>query len=309
MSIYLITGGAGFIGSHLVAELVARGERVRVLDNFSTGRWENLTPFGPQVEIIEGDIRSYCLVREAVTGVDFVLHQAALTSIPRSISDPLTTTEVNLLGTLNVLQAIREAGVRRLVYASSSSVYGNNSTLPRRETMYPRPLSPYAISKLAAEQYCRIFWQLYGLETVCLRYFNVFGPGQDSTSPYAAVVPKFISALLHDHELTIYGDGCQSRDFTFVTNIVQANLLACLSPEAVGNVFNIACGKCYTLLDLVGKLAVIMGKEPKVHFTAPRPGSVSHSQANISRARRKLGYEPQIDLVSGLEQTVRWFKS
>ena len=308
MPLYLITGGAGFIGSNLAAELLARGERVRVLDNFSTGQRANLAPLMDQLEIVEGDVRSYHLVREAVEGVDFVLHQAALPSVPRSVRDPITTNEVNVVGTLNLLQAAREAGVQRLVYASSSSIYGTSPELPKRESMPPNPLSPYAISKLAGEQYCRVFWQLYGFETVCLRYFNVFGPRQDPTSQYSAVIPKFITALFDGRELTIHGDGRQSRDFTYIANVVQANLLACTAPEAPGGVFNVACGQRYTLLELVASLSEITGRTAQVSHTPPRPGDVPHSLADISLARTTLGYDPTVDLRAGLERTVAWFE-
>lgn len=308
MPLYLVTGGAGFIGSNIVAELVARGERVRVLDNFSTGRRENLAPYAGQIEVVEGDVRSYHIVRQAVEAVDFVLHQAALPSVPRSVRDPLTSNEVNVAGTLNVLQSARQAGVKRLVYASSSSVYGDSSELPKRETICPHPLSPYAISKLAGEQYCQVFWQLYRFETVCLRYFNVFGPRQDPTSQYAAVVPLFATALLEGRPLTIYGDGTQSRDFTFVANVVRANLLACTATEPAGRVLNVACGERYTLLELVDKLAAITGREPDVRHASPRPGDVPHSQADITQAREILGYEPAVGFGSGLEQIVHWFQ-
>lgn len=309
MHTYLITGGSGFIGSNLVAELVNRGEQVRVLDNFSTGRRDNLAPFRRQIDIIEGDVRSYHLVREAVDGVDYILHQAALPSVPRSVRDPITTNEVNVLGTLNVLQAARDAGVKRLVNASSSSIYGDSPDLPKRENMAPRPLSPYAISKLAAEQYCQSFWRLYGFETVSLRYFNVFGPRQDPTSQYSAVIPKFIAAIMAEQPLTVYGDGQQSRDFSFVANVVKANLLACTAPSAAGQVFNIACGKRFTLLNLVDKLACIIGKSPQIRYAPSRPGDVPHSLADISRAREVLGYEPVSDFEDGLRQTVVWFQS
>lgn len=308
MAQYLVTGGAGFIGSNIVTELVARGQQVRVLDNFATGQRRNLAELTKDIEVVEGDIRSYHLVREAVKGVDFILHQAALPSVPRSVRDPITSNEVNVMGTLNVLQAAREAGVKRLVFASSSSVYGANPDLPKREAMCPAPLSPYAISKLAGEQYCLAFWRLYGFETVCLRYFNVFGPRQDPTSQYSAVIPKFITALFNNQELTIHGDGSQSRDFTFIANVVQANLAACLAPAAPGGVFNIACGKRYTLLELVQNLADIAGCQPQLRFTDPRPGDVAHSLADISRATEVLGYNPGVDWREGLTQTVEWFR-
>lgn len=309
MTLYLITGGAGFIGSNLVAELVNQNEQVRVLDNFSTGRRDNLMPYRHRIEVIEGDVRSYHLVREAVDGVDFVLHQAALPSVPRSVRDPITTNEVNVLGTLNLLQAAREAGVKRLVNASSSSIYGDNPDLPKRESMPPRPLSPYAISKLAAEQYCQSFWRLYGFETVALRYFNVFGPRQDPTSQYSAVIPRFIAAIMAGQPLTVHGDGRQSRDFSFIANVVRANLLACTAPQAAGQVFNIACGQRFSLLDLVDKLAAIIGQPPQIQHGPARPGDVPHSLADIDQAKAILGYEPVVGFEAGLRQTVAWFQS
>ncbi len=308
MTLYLVTGGAGFIGSNLVAELVEQGKWVRVLDNFSTGQRRNLLPFLDKIEVIEGDIRSYHIVRQAMEGVDFVLHQAALPSVPRSVRDPITSNEVNVVGTLNVLQAAREAGVRRLVYASSSSIYGNSDTLPKQEAMCPRPLSPYAIAKLAGEQYCRAFRYLYGFETVCLRYFNVYGPRQDPTSQYAAVVPRFITALLNNEPLTVYGDGSQSRDFTFVNNVVEANLRACIAPDMGGGLFNVACGQRYTLLELIDELVAITGQEAQVRHTAARSGDVAHSQADITQAGIYLDYKPNFGLSEGLERTVAWFR-
>ena len=307
MSFYLVTGGAGFIGSNIVAHLVARGDQVRVLDNFSTGRRENLAAVAEHIEVVEGDIRSYHLVQQAVADVDYVLHQAALPSVPRSVRDPITTNEVNVLGTLNLLQAAREAGVRRLVYASSSSIYGNSDALPKHEAMSPAPVSPYAISKLAGEQYCRVFWQLYGFETVCLRYFNVFGPRQDPTSQYSAVIPRFITALLENRPLTIYGDGSQSRDFTYVANVVRCNLFACAAPQAPGQVLNVACGQRFSLLELVDHLAQITGRSPQVLHAAGRPGEVPHSLAAIDLARDVLGYQPEFDFDKGLAETVKWY--
>ncbi len=254
MATYLVTGGAGFIGSNIVKELLERGETVRVLDNFSTGKRENLDAFknSARFNLIEGDLRSFHIVRDAVKGVDFILHQGALPSVPRSINDPITSNDVNILGTLNVLEAAKEFGVHRVVYASSSSVYGNNEISPKVEEMPVQPLSPYSLSKYTGERYCQIYYQLYGLETVCLRYFNVFGPNQDPSSQYSAVIPKFIRLINEGMSPVIYGDGTQSRDFTYVTNNVSANLLACTSKSAVGQVLNIACGKSYSLLDLVG---------------------------------------------------------
>ncbi|GIV76569.1 MAG: GDP-mannose 4,6-dehydratase [Litorilinea sp.] len=309
MALYLVTGGAGFIGSHLVAALLAQGHQVRVLDNFSTGRRTNLAPYLDQIQLVEGDIRSYHVVAAAMANVDYVLHQAALPSVPRSVRDPITTNEVNVMGTLHVLHAAREAGVRRVVLASSSSVYGANPELPKQEAMCPQPRSPYAVSKLAAEQHGQLFWQLYGLETVALRYFNVFGPRQDPSSQYAAVIPRFIQALLRGEPLTVHGDGTQSRDFSFVENVVQANLLAATAPDAAGRVFNIACGQRHSLCQLIDHLAAIAGRTPRIDYTPPRPGDVPHSQADISAARRYLGYEPTVDFVEGLRRTVAWMQT
>lgn len=306
MALYLVTGGAGFIGSNIVGELVARGEQVRVLDNFSTGYLANLLPFKAQIEIMEGDIRDVTLVREAVQGVDFVLHQAALCSVPGSVSDPLTNHEVNATGTLRLLEAAREAGVKRLVYASSCAVYGDNPELPKRETMPAEPLSPYAITKLTGEQYGRVFWQLHGFETVGLRYFNVFGPRQDPASQYAAAIPRFVMLLLQGKVPIIYGDGSQSRDFVFVTDVVQANLRACAAPGVAGEVFNVAGGQRYTILELVSLLSEIIGCAFEVQHAPPRSGDVLHSQADISQARLRLGYEAQVDFASGLARTVEW---
>ncbi|RLC53628.1 MAG: LPS biosynthesis protein WbpP [Chloroflexota bacterium] len=308
MAFYLITGGAGFIGSHIVEELVRRRERVRVLDNFSTGRRENLAPFLEHVELVEGDLRDLSTVRRVAEGVDYILHQAALPSVPRSIADPLTSNDSNVTGTLHLLIAARDAGVKRVVYASSSSVYGDNPTLPKREDMSPAPKSPYAVSKLAGEYYCRVFAQAYGLETVCLRYFNVFGPRQDPASQYAAVIPKFITALLRDEPPTIYGDGHQSRDFTYVSNVVRANLLAATAPDVSGRVFNVACGERYTVLDLVAVLTEILGTHITPVHTAPRPGDVRHSLADITAAREALGYRVEVNFHEGLRRTVAWYR-
>ena len=307
MSTYLITGGGGFIGSNIVEELVRRGDTVRVLDNFSTGKRENLSPFLDSIELFEGDIRSYHIVREAVQGVDFILHQAALPSVPRSIKDPLTTNEVNVVGTLNILNAAKDEGVKRIIYASSSSIYGDLETLPKTEDMLPKPLSPYAVSKLAGEKYCQVFTRLYGLETVALRYFLVFGPRQDPTSQYSAVIPKFIAAIRNGQPPTVYGDGEQSRDFTFVDNVVQANLLACESglEELSGEIFNIACGKRITINNLIQSINRILGTDIKPVYTDPRPGDVRHSLANIGKAQQFLGYQAKVDFYEGLERLVR----
>ncbi len=306
MATFLVTGGAGFIGSHIVDELVRRGERVRVLDDFSTGKRENLASVAHRVELKGGDIRDVATVKAAMLGVDYVLHQAALPSVPRSVADPMTTNEVNVTGTLNVLMAAREANVKRVVYASSSSVYGNNPTLPKREDMSTNPLSPYAVSKLAGENYCRAFHQVYGLPMVALRYFNVFGPRQDPASQYSAVIPRFIASLLRGEPPTIYGDGTQSRDFTYVANVVQANLLACHREEAVGQVINVACGERYTLLDLCRELAELTGKTFQPTFAPPRAGDVKHSMAAIDRARQLLDYAPDVGWREGLLGTAEW---
>jgi nucleoside-diphosphate-sugar epimerase len=307
MTRYLVTGGAGFIGSHLVDALLEGGAQVRVLDNLSTGRRANLEQALTQIEFVEGDVRNGETVRRAMQNVDYVLHQAALPSVQRSITDPLTTNEVNVTGTLNVLLAAREATVKRVVMASSSSVYGDTPTLPKHEAMPAQPRSPYAVSKLAAERYCLSFYEVYGLPTVALRYFNVFGPRQDPASQYSAVIPRFITALLKGEAPTIYGDGTQSRDFTFVANVVQANLLACERDAASGKVMNIACGARYTLLDLHADLARIIGTEIEPVCEAPRPGDVKHSLAAIEVARQALGYEPSVSWAEGLQRTVAWY--
>jgi UDP-glucose 4-epimerase len=308
MSCYLVTGGAGFIGSHLTEALVQRGACVRVLDNFCTGRRENIAHLADQIELIEGDICDLEAVRHAMQGVDYVLHQAALPSVPRSIADPLTSHHVNVTGTLNVLIAAREAGIKRVVYASSSSVYGNSPVLPKREDMPLAPISPYASSKLAGESYCQAFTHAYGLETICLRYFNVFGPRQDPESQYAAVIPKFITALLRGDRPTIYGDGHQSRDFTYVTNVVHANMLACSADQAAGKVFNVAGGEQHTLLEIVTLLNRILGTALEPEFDPPRPGDVRHSLADTAQASHVLGYRPEIGLQTGLEYTAEWFR-
>ncbi|RIK46763.1 MAG: LPS biosynthesis protein WbpP [Chloroflexi bacterium] len=307
MAHYLVTGGAGFIGSNLVDALVADGHSVRVLDNLTTGRRANLAHLQGRIDFVEGDIRAYDQVLAAMQGIDYVLHQAALPSVPRSVQDPITSNAVNVDGTLHVLAAAQTAGVRRVVMASSSSVYGSNPALPKQETMCPQPKSPYAVSKLAGEQYGQVFWQVYGLETVALRYFNIFGPRQDPRSAYAAVIPRFIRAMLAGEPVMIHGDGQQSRDFTYIDNAVQANLLACTAPEAAGSVLNIACGSRYTLLELVEQLAAILGRSPQVVHTPSRAGDVPHSQADIERARTLLGYAPQVDFVEGLRRTAAWY--
>ncbi|NVO01744.1 MAG: SDR family oxidoreductase [Bacteroidetes bacterium] len=306
---YLVTGGAGFIGSNIVKELLSRGKVVRVLDNFSTGKRENLDEFksNPSFELIEGDLRSYHTVRYATDGIDFVLHQGALPSVPRSINDPITTNEVNISGTLNILEASKDCRVKRVVFASSSSVYGNSETLPKVEGMAVAPLSPYALTKYAAERYCQIYFQLYRLETVCLRYFNVFGPNQDPTSQYSAVIPKFIKLIKEGKEPMIYGDGLQSRDFTYVTNNVNANILACEAEGVAGEVFNIACGEKYSLLDLLEKINVLTNNNISPNFKEGRKGEVKHSIADIEKAKSILGFKPIINFDEGLKKTIECF--
>jgi UDP-N-acetylglucosamine/UDP-N-acetylgalactosamine 4-epimerase len=308
MSRYLVTGGAGFIGSHLVEALLARGEDVVVLDDFSTGRRENLAPFLDRVRLVEASIEDERACAEAVAGVDFLLHQAALGSVPRSVADPARTHDVNLTGTLNLLVAAGAAGVRRVVYAASSSAYGNTEELPKHEGMVPRPLSPYAVTKLAGEEYCRAFHASYGLATVSLRYFNVFGPRQDPTSQYAAVIPLFVTAAMAGRPPVIFGDGEQSRDFTYVENVVRANLQACEAPaSASGEVFNIGCGERITINRLWREIRSLVGADVEPAHEAARPGDVRHSLASLDRARRTLGYAPEVGLAEGLGRTVAWF--
>ncbi len=308
MARYLVTGGGGFIGSHVVDRLLAKGHQVRVLDNFSTGRRENLAHCQEQIDLLEGDLRSPDTVRQAVEDCEYVLHLGALPSVPRSVRRPLESHAVNATGTLHVLLAARDAHVRRLVFASSSSVYGNNPTLPKEETMRPEPLSPYAAGKLLGEHYCRIFQQLYGLETVILRYFNVFGPRQDPSSPYSGVISLFITAALQGRPYTIYGDGEQTRDLTFVENVVTATVTASTAPEVVGEVMNIACGRQTSINDLAAMIDQIVGREGPRHYAPPRPGDVRHSLADISRARQLLGYHPAVDLLEGLRRTIAWYR-
>ncbi|MCL6582706.1 MAG: SDR family oxidoreductase [bacterium] len=307
MALFLITGGGGFIGSNLVKALISQGEKVRVLDNFSTGKRENIAEVLDQIELIEGDIRDFEIVKRSAQGVDYILHQAALPSVPRSIADPISSTSVNIDGTVNLLVAAKDCGVKKFVMASSSSVYGDSPTLPKHEELPPRPLSPYALTKLAGEQYCQIFSRLYGLKTVCLRYFNVFGPGQDPNSQYAAVIPKFIISLLRNTPPTVFGDGEQSRDFTFVENVIQANLLAVRSEVSDGSPINIACGQRISLNELLRELGAILSKKIEPIYQPPRPGDVKHSLAAIERARIYLGFKPVVNTQDGLRKTVDWF--
>ncbi|GAB4290250.1 MAG: SDR family oxidoreductase [Marinilabiliales bacterium] len=301
---FLVTGGAGFIGSNIVEELLKRGYAVRVLDNFATGKRENLKTFEKDIELIEGDIRSYHSVIQSIKGVDVVLHQAALPSVPRSINDPITTHEVNVTGTLNILDAAREHGVKRIVYASSSSVYGDSPELPKHEGMTPNPLSPYAVSKLAGEHYCKVFSKLYGLETVILRYFNVFGPRQDPNSQYSAVIPKFIKLMSNDQRPTIYGDGTQSRDFTYVANVVEANILAATKQVESPIVLNCATHGQVTVNELVTQLNKLLGKNIEPVYVDRRPGDIVHSYADITAIKIKLNFKPVIGFLSGLNSTI-----
>jgi UDP-glucose 4-epimerase len=309
MATYLVTGGAGFIGSNIVEELLRRQQRVRMLDNFSTGREENVADFASRVEIIRADLRDEQAVDAAVEGVDFVLHQAALASVPRSIADPTSNNQVNVQGTLNILNAGRKHGVKRVVYASSSSVYGDSQELPKAESMTPNPKSPYAVAKLAAEYYCRVFGELYGLPTVSLRYFNVFGPRQDPNSQYSAVIPLFVKALLEGKAPNIYGDGEQSRDFTFISNVVNANLLACEAKMTGARVYNIACGGRYTLNQLFAALRDRIGTHVEPVYGPSRPGDVKHSMAAIERIQKELGFRVDVSFEEGIERTVQWYQT
>ncbi len=311
--IHLITGGAGFIGSNLASALLAAGNTVRLLDNFLTGKRENLAglaeKYGSSFELVEGDLRDLAACRRAAEGAAFIFHQGALPSVPRSVADPVLTNEINVGGTVNLLVAARDAGVRRVVFAASSSAYGNTPELPKRESMTPNPKSPYAAQKLAGEHYMRIFFEVYGLETVALRYFNVFGPRQDPGSTYAAVIPRFITSVLSGEGPTIYGDGGQTRDFTFVDNVIQANLAACAAPKtACGKVFNIACGERVSLLDILEIVYGLAGKRVTPRFEPARPGDVRDSLADISRAKELLGYDPKVGFPEGLSRTFAFFR-
>ncbi|MBS1787378.1 MAG: SDR family oxidoreductase [Acidobacteria bacterium] len=306
--LYLVTGGAGFIGSHIAEALVNRGDRVRVLDNLMTGKRENLTHLTGKIEFIEADIRDYTAIRQAAEGVNVIFHEAAIPSVPRSVADPQLSHDVNVNGTFNVLMAARDAGVRRLVFAASSSAYGDTEVLPKTETMMPNPLSPYAAAKLVGELYCQTFTRVYGLETVALRYFNVFGPRQDPTSPYSGVISKFVTSLLNNEAPTIFGDGEQSRDFTYIANVVDANLRAAEAPEANGHVMNLGIGERITLNQLLDELQKIIGTNLKPKYEETRAGDVRHSLADIARAERLLGYRPLVGFAEGLKYTVDWYR-
>jgi len=309
MSKYLVTGGAGFIGSNIAEALVQRGDTVRVLDNLSTGFTHNLDAF--DVELVEGDITDAATVARAMEGIDFVFHQAALASVPRSVKDPLATNDACVTGTVNVLHEAKKAGVKRVVYAASSSAYGDQPFMSKRESDLPAPLSPYAVAKLAGEYYCHAFWQTYGLETVCIRYFNVFGPRQDPGSPYSAVIPLFITALLEGRRPVIYGDGEQTRDFTFIKNVVHGNLLAASAKaeDVAGKTFNVANGKSISLNQMLSQLNTLLGTDVQPVFEDARVGDVRDSLADISNARQFLGYEPVVTFDDGLEQSIEFYKS
>lgn len=315
MDNFLVTGGAGFIGSNLAQALLKKGDSVRVLDDFSTGKRENLDfPDMPRdlvanLEVLEGDVSDLSTCHKAAEGIDFVLHQAAIPSVPRSITLPLESNRANIDGTLNILVAARDAGVKRLIFASSSAVYGDAPGFPREETITPAPLSPYAVQKMTAEHYLRVFYELYGLETVSLRYFNVFGPHQDPTSEYAAVIPRFIKAFITGTQPTVFGDGEQSRDFTYVDNIVYGNLLAIEAPDAPGKVINLACGGQLTLNRILEILRTITGSDTEALYTDPRPGDVRHSWADITLSEQVLHYKTQVPLEDGLARTVDYFRS
>ena len=308
MASYLVTGGAGFIGSHLAEELVRRGQRVRVVDNLITGKRHNLDHL-PGADFLEGDLADPEVARRAVDGMNYVLHQAAIPSVPRSVKDPVTSNRANIDASLNVLVAARDAGVRRVVYAGSSSAYGNTPTLPKREDMPANPLSPYALQKLVAEQYCQMFTRLYRLETVTIRYFNVFGPRQDPGSPYSGVISLFSTALLEGRQPVIYGDGEQTRDFTYIANVVDGVLRACEAADASGEVINVATGGRVSLNELLRTMNRIVGTNIEAVYKDPRDGDVRDSQADISKARRLLGYTPLVNLEDGLRRTLDWCRT
>ena len=309
MSRVMVTGAAGFIGSNIVEELVQRGEQVIAVDNLSTGRMSNIRPFLDKITFVQADINDDERVALALQGVDYVLHQGAIPSVPRSVRDPLTSHEANATGTLRLLMAARDGGVKRFVFASSSSVYGNSPTLPKHEEMAPNPLSPYAVNKMTGEAYCRVFTSLYGLPTVSLRYFNVFGPRQDPKSQYAAVIPAFIAAALAGRQPTIYGDGLQTRDFTFVDNVINANLAACATDRGDGQAINIACGQRISLLDLMAQINAILGTNIEPLFAPERPGDVKHSMAGIEKAERLLDFRPGVDFAEGLARTIAYMRA
>ncbi len=308
MANYLVTGGAGFIGSHIVERLVADGQPVRVLDDFSSGKRANLAPFAAKIEIVEGDLRRPEDCARACAGIDFVFHEGAVPSVPKSVADPVTSHQANVDGTFNLLLAARDAKCRRVIYAASSSAYGDQPELPKRETACPAPLSPYAVNKLIGEHYLRAFYLCYGLETISLRYFNVFGPRQDPKSQYAAAIPAFVSAILKNEPPTIYGDGEQTRDFTYVDNVVHANILAARAPRTEGQVVNIACGERVTVNQIIAMINKALGKDVAPEYVPARAGDVKHSLAAIDLARQVIGYEPVVPFQEGLRRAIEWYR-
>jgi UDP-glucose 4-epimerase len=308
MANYLVTGGAGFIGSNIVKTLLEKGESVRVVDDLSTGKRINIEPFLSKIDFVQASLTDYDICLKTVESMDYILHQAAIPSVPRSVENPIRSNDANVTATVNLLTAAKNKKIKRLVYAASSSVYGDIKISPKVETLKPQPRSPYAVSKLAGEYYCRAFFDCYGLETVSLRYFNVFGPNQDPTSQYSAVIPRFITCILRDEQPPVYGDGAQSRDFTYVENNVRANLLACTAPQAAGEMMNIACGDSTSLLDLIRLINEILGKNVKPLFHPPRSGDVKHSLADIAKAKEILGYETVVPFNEGLKRTIQWYQ-
>ena len=309
MANYLVTGGAGFIGSNIVRTLLEKGENVRVIDDLSTGKMKNIAPFLARIDFMEASLTDLKTCRRAVLDMDYILHQAAIPSVMRSVENPLSTNDANVTGTINLLCAAKDKKIKRFVYAASSSAYGNVEVSPKVESLPPSPRSPYAVSKLAGEYYCRAFYECYGLETISLRYFNVFGPNQDTTSQYSAVIPKFITCILRDEPPPVNGDGTQSRDLTYVENNIIANLLACEAPRAAGEMINIACGESINLLELIRTINEISGKDIKPIFYPRQPGDVMHSLADIRKAKELLGYEPVVCFRDGLERTINWYKN
>ncbi|MEW5950792.1 MAG: SDR family oxidoreductase [Elusimicrobiota bacterium] len=305
--LWLVTGGAGFIGSNITEELLKRKKKVRIFDNFSTGKMSHIEEFKDKIEIFKGDLRKPSDLKKALKGVTYVIHQAALRSVPKSVDNPTDANEVNVTGTLNLLMAAKEAKVKRVVYASSSSVYGDNKVFPQREDLKPSPISPYAVSKLAAENYCVMFHKTYGLETVSLRYFNVFGPKQDPESLYSAVIPKFIELAAAKKPLVIHWDGKQSRDFTYVKNVAEINILAAQNPKAAGKVYNVAVGNTISLLEIVKMLEEICGYKLEKTFTPMRKGDIRKTWADVSSLKRDFGYKPAVLFREGLENTWKWF--
>lgn len=304
---FLVTGGAGFIGSHLIAGLLERGHQVRAVDDFSSGKRANLAPFQERIDFIEGDLADPAVCRRVCDGVRVIFHEAAVPSVPKSIADPEASHRANIQGTFNMLQAAREAGVKRFVSAASSSAYGESPTLPKIESMPTSPLSPYAVQKLAGEQYCRVFALCYGLETISLRYFNVFGPRQDPKSQYAAAIPAFVTAILADRPPTIYGDGEQTRDFTYIDNVINANLLAAEAPKTNGEIVNIACGEHVTVNEIIARINKLAGKTVRPNYVDPRTGDIKHSWADIQLAEKVIGFRPTVTFDEGLERTVKWY--